>query len=192
MSLHQTPSHTAREIHTESSWGSSSPALAPPKPLSEAQNPSAVPWQSRAMASAPTGTKGLSFPLLRSVLQCQLTQTFPVVSSCCFILFHAHIPFVSTLAPPWGQRLSHLWCSLLAHGSTQPGQGLSRSAQHLPLPQKGSPPSQSPASCPRRVGCRAQGPTGGGRMFVPWCEGRNGLGGAGRTKGHTWQSTGSI
>lgn len=161
MSLHQTPSHTAREIHTESSWGSSSPALAPLKPLSEAQNPSAVPWQSRAMASAPTGTKGLSFPLLRSVLQCQPTQTFPVVSSCCFILFHAHIPFVSTLAPPWGQRLSHLWCSLLAHGSTQPGQGLSRSTQPPPLPQKDSPPQPKPCQPSLQGGMPCPGPDRG-------------------------------
>lgn len=32
-------------------------------------------------------------------------------------------------------------------------------------------------------------------MFVPWCEGRDGLGGAGKNKGHTevpWKSTGSI
>lgn len=35
---------------------------------------------------------------------------------------------------------------------------------------------------------------GAGRMLVPWCDGKDGLGGAGRSKGHTevpWQSTGS-
>ena len=63
-----------------------------------------------------------------------------IVSSCFFIFFLGYMHFVSTLAPPWGQQLSHLQCSLLPpwlHTSPTPGGpshvALPRKALHLPL-----------------------------------------------------------